>query len=126
MTHIVGKLDSVLQKVADHRQEVMTSIIAVSPTDGHEQTDSSQTVVLRKRSSVDVSGETVVMAPPTPLRERIQNMRLSVTSATEQDHFNSLNHERRHKLSPASSIVECSGEQQASPSKVEEDIKTSV
>ncbi len=117
MTHIVGKLDSVLQKVADHRQEVMNNIVVTSPTaNDHEQDDnpSPHTATLRKHSGVDSSSIEGV-ASVAPLRERIQNMRLSVSSLTDnQNNFNSLNRERRRKKSPASSIVESSGEYPAS------------
>ena len=119
MTHIVGKLDSVLQKVADHRQEVMNTTVVTSPTaNGHDQGQngdpSPQTVTLRKHSSVDGS-ITENLASVAPLRERIQNMRLSVSSVTDQNNFNSLNRERRRKRSPASSTVESSGEHQEFP-----------
>ena len=121
MTHIVGKLDSVLQKVADHRQEVMTNMVVTSPTanKGHDpgqdnDDPSPQSVTLRKRSSVD-GNVTDSMASVTPLRDRIQNMRLSVSSIPEQNsNFNSLNRERRRKRSPASSTVESSGEHSVS------------
>lgn len=123
MTHIVGKLDSVLQKVADHRQEVMNTVVITSPTsDSNDQlardgVPSPQTVTLRKHISVDGS-VTDSMAPPTPLRERIQNMRLSVSSLTDQgSNFNSLNRERKRKKSPAPSSAESSGEHQQLPLK---------
>ena len=110
VTHIVGKLDSVLQKVADHRQEVMNTMVITSPTpNGSDQGQdgsgpSPQTLTLRKHSSVD---EVSIADSVTPLRERIQNMRLSVSSENDpsQSNFNSLNRERRRKKSPASSSM---------------------
>lgn len=121
MTHIVGKLDSVLQKVADHRQEVINTMVVTSPTpNGSNQGQdgssdpSPQTVTLRKHSSVD---RVSVADSVTPLRERIQNMRLSVSSENDpsQSNFNSLNRERRRKKSPASSSM--GGEYPSNPSK---------
>ena len=125
MTHIVGKLDSVLQKVADHRQEVINTMVVTSPTpNGSNQGQdggsdpSPQNVTLRKHSSVD--GVSIADSV-TPLRQRIENMRLSVSSENDpsQSNFNSLNRgERRRKKSPASSSMgESSGEYRSNPAK---------
>ena len=88
VTHIVGKLDSVLQKVADHRQEVMTNVVLVSPPAGHAQHSPSPSAnYQRQRSSLDVSGQytgIIATAHPTPLKERIQQMRLSISEQENQ------------------------------------------
>ena len=114
MTHMVGKLDSVVQMVVDHRQQVKSNMVITSPTANGQDHPSPQTVTLRKHSSVDGSSIDSMLSV-TPLRERIQNMRLSVSSVTDnQNDFNSLNRERRRKKSPVPST---SGEYPASTAK---------
>ena len=113
VTHIVGKLDNVLQKVADNRQEVISNAVVLSP-----QVSSSQ-LYQRQRSSVDAtglnppSGVGVVTTHPTPLKERIEQMRLSVSEQgapqVSYSRSPSRDQERNRK---SSSITGSSGEHQ--------------
>lgn len=114
VTHIVGKLDHVLQKVADHRQEVMINTLAVSPQ------PNGKPVPQRQRSSVDASAgghssgasgyspgasghsPEVTVTRRAPLKERIERLRVSVSEQGDQM-YGSLNREKRPK---SSSIVE--------------------
>ena len=119
VTHIVGKLDHVLQKVVDNRQEVMSNAVILSPE--HDTQTSVSQPYLRQRSSVDVSDQrptsSVTPAPhPTPRRERIEKMRLSVTDqVSPQVSYSSISpsqeRRRQRKHSPASSTAESSGEE---------------
>ena len=117
VTHIVGKLDNVLQKVADHRQEVMSNVVVLSPE--HDSQASASQPHLRKRRSADVTGQrpmsSVAPAPhPTPLKERIEKMRLSVTDQAvplvsySRSPSQERGRQRKHSASP--STAESSGE----------------
>ena len=77
MTHIVGRLDNVLQKVADHRQEMMNTIVT-SP----QHNAPSPSAHGRQRNSLEVSGQhqaTAESPHPTPLKKKIEEMRRSIT-----------------------------------------------
>ena len=85
MTHIVGRLDNVLQRVADHRQEMMNTINVTSPQHSNQRDsasnprDSASSAQLRQRHSLDVSGGgNQAEGHPTPLRQRIEQLRQSV------------------------------------------------
>lgn len=113
MTHIVGRLDNVLQRVADHRQEMMNTINVTSPQHSNPR-DSASSAQLRQRHSLDVSGghqgESLSQGHPTPLRQRIEQLKQSVSeedATTATAMMDASSQERRgRKRSSVPSIAE--------------------
>lgn len=118
VTHIVGKLDNVLQKVADHRQEVMNTIVLSSPHDAQpspssvgyqRQRSSVDASHQRQRSSLDVTGQYVAMTHPTPLKDRIQKMRESISDQEAQVSYQRSPSQDRDVLRQRTSLASTGG-----------------